>query len=99
MCFGKPDVERDNAGFHPETNGGAEEDQRSLECRYSGACDLEILDGAAGCASGSQMWNGIMPAFTPKPMAAQRKINDRSNAGIRGPALLSDSNPNAPVKE
>jgi hypothetical protein len=36
----------------------------------------EILDGAAGWASGSQMWNGMMPALTPNPIVAQRKTTD-----------------------
>jgi hypothetical protein len=33
----------------------------------------DTCDGAAGCASGSQMCMGISPALVPKPTSASRK--------------------------
>ena len=33
----------------------------------------ETLLGATGCAAGSQMCNGIMPVFTPKPNRKKQK--------------------------
>ena len=32
----------------------------------------ETGEGAAGCASGSQMCNGRRPAFAPKPKSARK---------------------------
>ena len=34
----------------------------------------ETCDGAAGCALGSQMCRGIIPALMPNPISAGRKI-------------------------
>ncbi len=36
-------------------------------------------DGAAGCASGSQMCSGTMPALAPKPKNASRKATEAQN--------------------
>ena len=33
----------------------------------------ETLDGATGCASGSQTWSGITPALAANPKKARRK--------------------------
>jgi len=38
----------------------------------------EMPLGAAGCATGNQTCNGIMPAFTPKPTKNSRKTKSRS---------------------
>ena len=55
----------------------------------------EIFDGAAGCASGSQTWNGMMPAFTPKPMKNKAKSPSRSGPDTTVPANIS-GNANEP---
>ena len=59
----------------------------------------EILDGAAGCASGSQIWNGMMPALTPNPIVAQRKTIDWTAVGRRDPGSLNAPKLNEPVWE
>jgi hypothetical protein len=33
----------------------------------------ETFEGATGCASGSQTWSGITPAFAAKPKKARKK--------------------------
>ncbi len=46
----------------------------------------EIGLGAAGCASGSQTWRGIIPALTPKPARKSRKTASREGvAAAPGP--------------
>ena len=41
----------------------------------------ETLLGATGWASGSQMWSGTMPAFTPNPAKNSRKTAPCSAGG------------------
>ncbi len=61
----------------------------------------ETCEGAAGCAPGSQMWNGMMPAFAPKPMSA--KINtaffrDWGAADMPFPIAAKSNEPVAPYR-
>ena len=42
--------------------------------------------GAAGCASGSQTWNGTKPAFVPKPTSASRNRPPAEPAGAANAA-------------
>ena len=47
----------------------------------------EMLLGAAGCASGSQTWSGMMPALTPKPTKKSTKSSvARRRADASAPA-------------
>ena len=48
----------------------------------------EMLVGAAGWASGSHTWRGMMPAFTPNP----RKNRTNSPSRIGPDATLPDNN-------
>jgi hypothetical protein len=56
----------------------------------------ETFDGAAGCASGSQMCRGMMPALMPKPTVAQRKTSDCVVAGRWDPMSLNEAKLNEP---
>ena len=47
----------------------------------------ETLLGATGCAAGSQMWNGTMPALMPKPTRNSRKAASRLPGDICAPML------------
>src|SRR6185369_16907351 len=50
----------------------------------------EMLLGAAGCASGSQMCNGITPAFTPKPTKNSAKRRSRAGPETTCPVKIAE---------
>ena len=57
----------------------------------------ETWDGAAGCASGSQTWNGTSPALVPKPTTAS--TNSRpATAGDAWPSCISSNSSDPPAR-
>src|SRR5438067_715314 len=57
----------------------------------------ETCVGAAGCASGSQMWRGMKPAFTPKPTIARRKMA-LAPVAVRAPPAPNESKSSVPCE-
>ena len=47
-------------------------------------------EGAAGCASGSQMCSGRMPALAPKPKRASRNAAEAHSGGSRWARMLAN---------
>src|SRR5438034_8492389 len=43
----------------------------------------DTCDGAAGCASGSQTWNGMKPAFDPKPTTERTNRSPTPEAAVK----------------
>ena len=57
----------------------------------------EMWLGAAGCASGSQICKGTIPALVPKPSKINKNKIAFNEAGIRFEASLKDTNEKLPV--
>ena len=43
----------------------------------------EMLEGLAGCAYGSHLWKGIMPAFMPNPKNRKTKATEVISGSAR----------------
>src|SRR5688500_625083 len=59
----------------------------------------EMLLGAAGCASGSQMCNGMAPAFTPNPKKKSAKIPSRIGPDVTTSPDSSAANESEPAAD
>src|SRR5574340_444540 len=59
--------------------------------------NAETLLGATGCAFGSQVCNGTIPAFVPNPTKADTNIRFLTKRGNEGDDVLKESKPKLPV--
>ena len=85
------------AGPPPNTSNTMRSSPYTAVFSITADISAEIWLGAAGCARGSQMCKGTMPALAPKPTSSITNIRLRSQSGI-APAMVRKSlKANVPV--
>ena len=99
-CYGAIDLGTNNCRLliaTPAQHGFAVVDAFSRIVRLGERLAPREGHAAAGCASGSQIWSGMMPAFVPKPMSAERKMPAWSAGAIVPAAARHASKLHSPV--